>query len=121
MADPAPALPGHALPAVIGLPAELDRAATRDVGAQFDAALAPGLRVIIADMTATTFCDSDGARVLVLAWQRAIANGTEMRLAVPQPAALRTLQILGIDTVLPVYRTLEKHWPAAPCACPGDL
>ena len=72
-------------------------------------------------MTATTFCDSHGARMLVLAWQWAIANGTEMRLAVPNPHALRTLQILGLDTVLPVYPTLDEALAAHGEPEPGDL
>jgi anti-sigma B factor antagonist len=121
MADPVPLPPAQAQPVVIALPAEIDLANAGIFGGQFAAALTPGVRVIIADMTATTFCDSHGARMLVLAWQWAITNGTEMRLAVPSPHALRTLQILGIDTVLPVYPTLDEALAAHAEPRPGDL
>ena len=108
MADPVPLTPAQAAPVVVALPATLDMGSADDLSGQFAAALAPGVQVIIADMTATTFCDSSGARVPVLAWQRSLANGTEMRLAVPSPGVVRALQIQGIDTVMPVYPTLDE-------------
>ena len=54
------------LPAVVvALPAEIDMANADQVGQQLGSAFAPGVRTVIADMTATTFCDSSGIGMLV--------------------------------------------------------
>jgi hypothetical protein len=48
------------LPAVvIALPAEIDMANAGRVAAELGSAFAPGVRTVIADMTATRFCDSE--------------------------------------------------------------
>jgi anti-sigma B factor antagonist len=70
--------------------------------------LAPGTWVVIADMTATTFCDSAGIGTLVRAHKQATANGTELRLLLPGPAVLRVLTIQVINAVLPIYHSLEE-------------
>jgi anti-anti-sigma factor len=86
------------------------------VGEQLAAALTPGVPAVIADMTATTFCDSRGIRMLVLAGRLAKANGTQLRLLLPQPNALPVIEVLGLHAVLPCYRSLEEAQagPAAP-------
>jgi anti-sigma B factor antagonist len=120
MADSVPVTLAPAGPVVVRLPAEIDTANADGLGEQFAAALAPGVRLIIADMTATTFCDFSGTRMLALAWQQAIANGTEMRLAVPGPDALRVLQVQGLGTVLPIYQTLAEALACGGTPRPGD-
>jgi anti-sigma B factor antagonist len=66
---------------------------------------------VIADMTASTFCDSSGARTLVAACGQAAANNIEMRLVVPSGFVLRALQLMGLDRLLPVYLTLDGALP----------
>lgn len=95
-------------PVVVTLPAEIDMANADLISGQLAAAFAPAPRAVIADMTATTFCDSIGIRVLVLAHQQAAATGTELRLLLPRPSVLRVMQVLGIDAVLPIYHSLEE-------------
>ena len=86
------------LPAVvISLPAEIDMASADRVGQQLGSALAPGVGTVIADMTATRFCDSSGISTLVRAHGQAAANGTELRLVVASTAVLRTLTLIGLD------------------------
>jgi anti-sigma B factor antagonist len=59
-------------------------------------------------MTATTFCDSTGVRLLVLAHQLAAIHGTELRLLLqPGDPVLRTMKVLGVDAVLPIYHRLD--------------
>jgi anti-anti-sigma regulatory factor len=53
------------------LPAGIDTANADRVGADLQAAFAPGVTTVVADMTATTFCDSRGIHALVMAHQRA--------------------------------------------------
>jgi anti-sigma B factor antagonist len=58
-------------PVIVTLPAEIDMANVDALGEQLAAAFAPSTRVAIADMTATTFCDSIGIGMLVRAQKQA--------------------------------------------------
>ena len=95
-------------PVVVSLPAEIDMANAERISGQLRAAVAAGPKVVIADMTATTFCDSMGVRVLVLAHRHAVARGTELRLLLPCPHVLRVMEVLGVDAVLPIYHSREQ-------------
>ena len=93
---------------MVTLPAEIDMATAPAAGEQVAAALAPGVHAVIADMTATTFCDSAGISMLIRARKRAAARGAELRLLRPCPKVLRVLKIQGVDAVLPVYQSLDE-------------
>jgi anti-sigma B factor antagonist len=93
---------------VVTLPAEIDMANADCVSEQIAAAFAVGPKAVIADMTVTTFCDSTGIRVLVLAHKRAAADGAELRLLRPCRRVLRIMEVLGVDAVLPIYHSLEQ-------------
>jgi anti-anti-sigma factor len=97
-----------AQPLVVSLPAEIDMANAECVSRQLRAAVAAGPQVVIADMTATTFCDSMGVRALVLAHRHAAARGTELRLLLPCPSVMRVMEVLGVDAVLPIYHSREQ-------------
>jgi anti-sigma B factor antagonist len=92
-----------ASPALVTLPAEIDTTNARDVRCQLNAALTPGVGIVIADMTATCFCDSTGIRALLLAHQRAARSGAELRLLRPGDAVRRVLKVMGADQVLAIY------------------
>jgi anti-sigma B factor antagonist len=95
-------------PAMVALPAEIDVTNARDVRAQLTAAtVQPGVQVVIADMTGTTFCDNSGVRALVQAHQRAARNGTELRLLRPCVNVMRVLEMTGFDQMLTIRHTLE--------------
>ena len=100
--------------AVVALPAEIDIASADQVGQQFGAAFAPGVKTVIADMTATRFCDSSGISVLVRAHKQAAASRTELRLVVPSGAVLRALTLVRMDDVLPIYPSLSQALAARP-------
>ena len=103
------------LPAVVvALPAEIDMANASQVGEQLDAALTPTVSIVIADMTATTFCDSSGISMLVRARNRAIATRTELRLVVSFTSVRRTLTLAGVDDLLPVHPSLSQALAAGP-------
>ena len=106
MADTAPVTTAQA--PVVTLPAEIDMANADALGEQLAAALAPGVRVVIADMTATTFCGSAGINTLIGASKRATAHGAELRLLLPGPNVLRIMKIQGVDAVLPIFFSLEE-------------
>ena len=107
MADAQQAISSPGQPAVITLPTELDLAGSRRLCGQLGAALAIA-RVVIADMTATTFCDSAGVRILLLAQEQAAATGVELRLVVPSASVLRTLASMGADWLMPIYPSLDE-------------
>jgi anti-sigma B factor antagonist len=100
--------------AVLTLPAEIDITGARRLCGQVGAALASGATVVVADMTATTFCDSSGARILVLAWEQAAVNGIELRIVVPSAAVRRGFALMGLDGFLPFYPSLRAALTAAP-------
>jgi anti-anti-sigma factor len=95
-------------PVLVSLPAVIDIANARRVRNKIIAAvLRPGVTIVIADLTATTFCDTMGTRALVQAHKRAVRNGTELRLLQPCPPVLRVLQLLGLDQLLAIYHSRE--------------
>ena len=106
--------PQYSPTVVVALPAEIDMASADRVGQQLGAAFAPGVKTVIADMTATRFCDSSGISVLVRAYKLAAANGTQLRLVVPSTAVLRSLRLVQMDYLLPIYPTLSQALAAGP-------
>src|SRR5215472_3456589 len=97
------------LPAVVvALPAEIDMASADQVGQQLCAAFAPGVKTVIADMTATRFCDSSGISVLVPAHEQAAASGTQLRLVVISTVGLSSLKQVQMDDRQPSYPTLSQ-------------
>src|SRR5215469_8407444 len=101
-------------PAVVTLPAEIDMDNADRVGADLQAAFAPGVTVVVADMTATTFCDSRGIRTLVLAHEQAAASGAALRLVVRGGGVLRVLALLGVGGLLAIYSSLQEALSAEP-------
>jgi anti-sigma B factor antagonist len=101
--------------AVAALPVEIDVSNADRAAGELFAAVKPGVRVVIVDMTLTTFCDSSGLRAIAQAHDRAQAQGAELRLVTAAPGVLRVLAVTGLDTV-PVYPRLDEALAAAPGA-----
>jgi anti-sigma B factor antagonist len=100
-------------PVIVQLPAEIDIANGAAVGQQLCLAFAPGVTCVIADMTATVFCDSSGISQLVLAHRCAAAHHAQLRLAVPHDQVLDVLNVTGVDRLLAVYASLDAALAAA--------
>jgi anti-anti-sigma factor len=93
---------------VVSMPAEIDMNNTADVSANLAKAIGASPGVVIADLSATTFCDSSGIRTLLVTAYQAADAGTELRLVVDgQGAVQRIVALMGIDRLLPIYPTLE--------------
>jgi anti-anti-sigma factor len=105
-------------PVVIALPAEIDMANAGRAGQQLGSALTPGVTTVIADMMATTFCDSSGISMLIRAHKQAATNRTELRLVVRTAAVLRALTLVKIDSLLPIHPTLSQALAAPPAPGP---
>jgi len=114
MADSAPVTPAQPGPAVVVLPAEIDVANVRQLRQELSSALATGVAVVVADMTATTFCDSMGIRTLFMAHQQARAGSAELRLAIASASVLRVMAVTGADRVLQIYPCLDAALAARP-------
>jgi anti-sigma B factor antagonist len=96
------------MPVIVALPPEIDITNASDVLELIIAACAPGVPVVIADLTATSFCDSAGLQRLIQASHKAAASGTELRLAIcPDGAVSRIIELTGISQYIPVYPTAQ--------------
>ena len=100
--------------AVLTLPAEIDITNARLLRGEVASALVSGATVVVADLTATTFCDSSGARILVLAWEQAAVNGIELRIVVPSVTVRRGFALMGLEGFLPFYPSLSAALTAQP-------
>jgi anti-sigma B factor antagonist len=93
--------------AVVMLPAEVDVGNHRLVEDELVSALSDGLSVLVADGTRTTFCDSSGMAALVRVHLRAVAAGTELRIAASL-AVRRVLELTAADDLLDIYPSLAE-------------
>ncbi len=100
--------------AVMTLPAEIDVSSADQIREDLLAAVAQDASLVIADMSATTFCDSAGVTALVRAARKANASGTGLRLATSTPAVTRVLAITGVDQLIDIYPSV-----VAAMAAPG--
>jgi anti-sigma B factor antagonist len=90
-------------PVFVSLPDEIDITNCECVGAELRAAARPGVTMVIADGSQTTFCDSSGLRQLLDAHQHADANQTELRVICSDSGLLRVMHLMGLDNLLHVY------------------
>ena len=98
---------------VITLPAEIDVGNAHRLGEDLQAAFASGATTVVADMTATAFCDSGGIRELVQAAKRGAADGAELRV-VPSARVLRVMTVMGLDCWLKLYPSLHEALATLP-------
>jgi anti-anti-sigma factor len=92
------------MPVIVQLPGEIDVTNAGDALELITAACAPGVTLVIADLTATRFCDCAGLRHLLQASQRAAAAGAEVRLVIaPGGAVSRVIELTDAGRYLTVY------------------
>jgi len=94
--------------AVVSMPGEIDATNASEILTLITAACGPGITVVIADLTATRFCDSAGLQQLLQAHRQAAAAGTQLRLAIlPGGPVSRVIELTGINRYISVYPTLQ--------------
>ena len=98
---------------VVTLPGHVDESNAGQIGDQLLSAIDRGASELIADMTGTASCDHAGAGAVVRAYQRAAANGTQLRLVITAEIVRRTISLNGLDRVIPVYPSLKVATSAA--------
>jgi anti-anti-sigma regulatory factor len=102
-------------PVVVRLPPQIDLTSQERAYDQLYAAFASGASVVVADFTATTFCDCSSLRRLVAVQHRAAARDARLLLAIP-PGGLvhRVAKLIDLDHLLPVFRSVREALAAAP-------
>lgn len=99
----------EAVPVVVVLPAEIDVTNSEVAFGLLFAALAPGVGLVVGDLTATSFCDTSGIRALARAQEEAEARETRLRLAIPPGGSVRrVLELTGVIHLLDVYPGLDE-------------
>jgi anti-anti-sigma factor len=110
--------------AIVRLPDHIDLFNARPLGEELLALAARGAAALIVDMTATASCDPAGAEALVRAFRRAVASGTQLRLAAPAEVVRRALRLNGLDRLVPVHSSREAAiaagLPAAQVSAAGS-
>lgn len=87
---------------IVVLPDEIDIANAGVIGDRLRDAIDSGTPAVIADMTATTFCDAAGFRALLQARRHAAGRSVQFGVACASAAVLRVRGLLGLDEQLHV-------------------
>ena len=107
------------VPVVVTLPAQIDLISQDRPYDLVHAALAGAAATVIADLTATTFCDCASLRRLVAIQHHAASRGRELRLVIPPDSPLhRTAELMDLDHLLPVFGNLREAAAAVPLPRP---
>lgn len=95
--------------AIVPLPGEIDVTSCEQVCARVGAAFAGGAAVVLADFTATWFCDCGSLRRLLAVQQRAAAEGSQLRLVIPPGSLVRRVaDLTGLDRRLHIYSSVRE-------------
>jgi anti-sigma B factor antagonist len=107
--------------AVVSLPAEIDISNAAQVREDLLSTINRGPALLVADMSATTFCDSAGVNGLVRTFKRATASAARMRLVVGPPAVQRILAITGVDQLIDIYPSVAAAMAAEGQPTPSTM
>jgi anti-sigma B factor antagonist len=94
--------------AVVTLPSEMDVVNAGEVSGDLIAVIDAGARTVIADMSATEFCDSAGVKAMVRAYRQAKAQDCVLRLVVTAAAVRRVFGLTGVDRLIPICATMDE-------------
>jgi anti-anti-sigma factor len=68
--------------------------------------LHPGMKVLMLDLSAVSFCDASGLAVLIGTHRRATQLGITLHLAAPHPHITKLIHLTGLDRNLTIHPTL---------------
>ncbi|MEU0221276.1 STAS domain-containing protein [Streptomyces sp. NPDC006265] len=92
---------------VVTLSGEIDHQTAEAMRQALEVADTANPRLVL-DMRGVGFMDSTGINILITAHQALTEAGGWLRLAAPTQAVLRTIQIVGLDTVIDCHPTLRQ-------------
>jgi anti-anti-sigma factor len=93
--------------AVVAFPEHVDMSNAARIREQLLEVFDRGAAVVIADMSATVWCDYVGVDAVARACQRAAICRADLRLVATAPAVRRLLAAEGLDRLVPVYSSVE--------------
>jgi anti-sigma B factor antagonist len=94
--------------AVVTVAGELDMATAPQLQQEVSRLVDAGKTNLVFDLAEVSFCDSTGLSVFVRARNRCEAAGGGVRLAAPQRAVQRILEVSGLVEVLHTYPTVSE-------------
>ncbi|MEU1710914.1 STAS domain-containing protein [Streptomyces sp. NPDC005706] len=92
---------------VLTVAGEIDHHTGDTLSQALDLTGMPRPRVVV-DMRQVAFMDSTGINVLIAAHRALTEADGWLRLASPRGAVLRTLRLVGVDTVIDCHETLDQ-------------
>lgn len=92
---------------VLSVTGEIDHLSGEALREALDPSGTPSVRVVV-DMRQVSFMDSAGINIFLTAHRSLTRAGGWLRLAAVGPTVVRTLQIVGLDTVLDIHETREQ-------------
>jgi anti-sigma B factor antagonist len=93
--------------AVVAVMGEIDLFTAPEFKQRIDAAIDADARVLIADLTETTFIDSSSLGVLIGAHRRLADRGRTLAVACANDAIVKTFKITGLDDLLRLSPSVE--------------
>jgi anti-anti-sigma factor len=93
--------------AVVAFPEHVDMSNAAQIREQLLEVFDRGAAVVIADMSATVWCDYVGVDAVARACQRAAICRADLRLVATAPAVRRLLAAEGLDRLVSVYSSVE--------------
>jgi anti-sigma B factor antagonist len=100
---------------VITAPAAIDLTNADDLRVALLAATTQGFGTVIVDLRGTEFCDSAAVRELARGHDRAVAEGGQLRLVVPEGRLPLLLDVVGglrrAPSVYPTLEAAQGEWP----------
>ncbi|MBK8434824.1 MAG: STAS domain-containing protein [Chloroflexi bacterium] len=101
----------HGRNQLIGIKGRLDHDLTAPLDYLLRTLMEQGQSQLVVDLTAVTYINSGGLRVLVSARRRAQEIGGSLTLLGLSPRLLEIFQMVGFDTLFPIYPT-RQAWEA---------
>ena len=102
----------------MALPGHMDASDAGQIREELLPVINGGATALIADMTATIWCDHAGADAMVRAFQRAVISGTELRRVGTAEHVSLAFSLTGLDRLVPIYPSLEAATAASlPTGC----
>jgi anti-anti-sigma factor len=95
--------------AVVALPEHIDVSNASQIREELLSVINRGAATLITDMTATLSCDQSGADAVMRAYQRALASGTQLRLAVTAQIVRRVFDAYGMSRLISVSLAGGSH------------
>lgn len=93
--------------AVVRLPGEIDLTNSEQLRTALDETLNAAPAVLVADMSSTAYCCSEGLRILIMTHQAGQRAEIPLRIAGVQARVSRLLALTGATKVLDVYPSTE--------------